>query len=63
MRVSGTIGAVYTPTPEKNDASHVHDALQYAVLYITSASDVDDGAARRAAELMSQRRAVRAHVV
>ena len=63
MRVSGTIGAVYTPTPEKNDASHVHDALQYAVLYINSANEVDDVSVRHAAERIVQRRAVRARIV
>lgn len=63
MRVSGTIGAVYTPTPEKNDASHVHDALQYAVLYINSASEVDDVSIRHATERVVQSRQVRARIV
>lgn len=34
LRASGTLGAVYTPSPEKNDSSHYHDALQYACLLI-----------------------------
>lgn len=35
LRASGTLGApAYTPTPEKNDASHIHDALQYAALLV-----------------------------
>ena len=63
MRVSGTIGAVYTPSPEKNDASHVHDALQYAVLYINSANEVDDVSIRHATERVVQSRSVRARIV
>lgn len=63
MRVSGTIGAVYTPSPEKNDASHVHDALQYAVLYINSASEVDDVSIRHATERVVQSRSIRARIV
>lgn len=34
LRASGTLGAAYTPQPEKNEYSHVHDALQYAALLI-----------------------------
>ena len=34
LRASGTLGAAYTPQPEKNEVSHVHDALQYAALLI-----------------------------
>lgn len=63
MRVSGTIGAVYTPTPEKNDASHVHDALQYAALYISSSNEMDSEAAQRAAAKLSRSRSIRAHIV
>lgn len=63
MKVSGTIGAVYTPTPEKNDASHVHDALQYAVMYITSAQDLDEHAVQSAAEKLMSRRHIRASIV
>lgn len=62
MRVSGTIGAVYTPQPEKNDASHVHDALQYAVMHIT-ASKEDEESARHATETLTSRRKVLASIV
>lgn len=41
IKASGTIGAVYTPQPEKNDASHICDALQYACLYIKSVGEED----------------------
>lgn len=42
LRAAGSIGAVYTPQPEKNDVSHVHDALQYAALLINQGGKVDD---------------------
>lgn len=43
MRAAGSLGsAVYTPMPEKNDSSHVHDALQYAVLLIQRDQHIDD---------------------
>ena len=35
------MGAVDTPSPEKNDASHVHDALQYAALLIQRGDNMD----------------------
>ena len=41
LRASGTMGSVYTPSPEKNDASHVHDALQYAALLIQRGDNMD----------------------
>ena len=41
LRASGTMGSVYTPSPEKNDASHVHDALQYAALLIQRGDSMD----------------------
>lgn len=63
LRTGGTIGAVYTPTPEKNDASHVHDALQYAVLYISAEDDIDDASMSRVAEKVSRKRSVMAQIV
>lgn len=63
LRASGTIGAAYTPSPEKNDSSHVHDALQYAALLINQgvkqATDDMDSVARALAD---KRRALR-HIV
>ena len=34
LRATGTMGSAYTPTPEKNEYSHIHDALQYFAVYI-----------------------------
>lgn len=34
LRAIGSVGAVYTPQPEKNEYSHCHDALGYACLFI-----------------------------
>lgn len=42
LRSLGTIAEAYTPQPEKNDASHMHDALQYAALYIRKGGNVPD---------------------
>lgn len=41
LRATGTLGAVYTPQPEKNEYSHVHDALQYAALLIQRGATQD----------------------
>jgi hypothetical protein len=37
-RLRGSVSVVYSETPEKNEGSHLADALQYAVLYITRES-------------------------
>lgn len=42
MKAAGSLGVVYTPTPEKNDASHICDALQYACLHIMLDKDSQD---------------------
>lgn len=58
LRASGTLGATYTPQPEKNDASHICDALQYACLYIKSAADSDaDTRAHDIAHALNAKRA------
>lgn len=33
LNLSGTVGSAYSVTPEKNEASHIADALQYLGLY------------------------------
>ena len=63
LRASGTIGAAYTPTPEKNDSSHVHDALQYAALLINlgvkqATTDMDN-----VARVLSDRRRMLRRIV
>lgn len=39
LRAAGSVGAVYTPQPEKNEYSHCHDALGYACIYILQGTD------------------------
>lgn len=34
LRTVGTVGAVYTPQPEKNEYSHIAESCQYACLFI-----------------------------
>jgi hypothetical protein len=34
LRISGSLNVAYSATPEKNEASHIADALQYACLHI-----------------------------
>lgn len=59
LRASGSIGAAYTPVPEKNDASHLHDALQYAALYIQQGRALrDDPRYRNVSETLSRQRRV-----
>ena len=59
MRAAGTLGSdVYTPTPEKNDSSHVHDALQYAVLLIQRDQRVSDSNVEDISYRLSERRRV-----
>lgn len=56
LRAAGTMGAVYTPQPEKNDVSHVHDALQYACLYISMNKQHDDGRVKQVANAVAEQR-------
>jgi len=63
LRGGGSIGAAYTPQPEKNDASHVHDALQYAALLIYRDATKDDPAAEALAKKLSDKRRVLRKVV
>lgn len=35
LRAAGSVGAVYTAQPDKNEYSHVQDAIGYACLFIT----------------------------
>lgn len=59
LRASGTIGAVYTPQPEKNDASHVQDALQYAALLINKGLNTSDDMNEFARSLSEKRKILR----
>lgn len=64
LRAGGTIGAVFTPEPEKNDASHVHDALQYVALLINQGQrQVITENTSRMASMISAKRRILARVV
>jgi hypothetical protein len=45
-RIRGSIDAVYSEAPEKNDASHMADALQYAALHVNRDRPMDRAALR-----------------
>lgn len=59
LKASGTMGAVYTPQPEKNSASHPHDALQYACLLIQKGDDEDESLTQTAQYLSNKRNRMR----
>lgn len=63
LRAAGTMGAVYTPQPEKNEVSHVHDALQYAALYISMSQGTPNTNSRKVVDAISRQRQQLAHVV
>lgn len=63
LRASGTMGAAYTPSPEKNEASHVHDALQYAALLIHQGQKENSVDVSRIAETLSRRSRVYRRIV
>lgn len=60
LRASGSAGAsAYTPSPEKNEASHVHDALQYACLLVHQKRNQTEGLHSVASRLSEKRRILR----
>lgn len=60
LRSSGSTGAAYTPSPEKNDSSHYHDALQYACLLIQQGAETQtDDYTEMARSLSAKRRVLR----
>lgn len=64
LRASGTLGAaVYTPTPEKNDVSHIHDALQYAALFIAQGDPVRDSSAQEVISRLAQQRSALRRII
>lgn len=64
LRAAGTMGAVYTPQPEKNDASHLADAVQYACLLIAKGVNQEGSAEYdAAADLVARHRAKLSRVV
>jgi hypothetical protein len=63
MRAYGTDGAVYTPTPDKNEYSHLADAVQYACMYIQTAHESESEDVREAARRLSEKRRTLTRVV
>lgn len=59
LRAAGTLGAVYTPQPEKNSASHLQDSLQYACLYISQTAELSSREAAFVKKLNSKRENMR----
>lgn len=58
LRASGSAGEAYTPSPEKNEVSHVHDALQYAALLINQGQRTDSRQVQRLSESIQSKRRV-----
>lgn len=58
LRSSGTTGAAYTPQPEKNDVSHIHDALQYAALLIYRGKQEDSTQVKELAQKAQDQRRI-----
>lgn len=63
LRASGSIGTVYTPQPEKNEASHYQDALQYAALLIQKGIDYTDDDLSDVARKLSESRNVLRRII
>lgn len=63
VRAAGTMGAVYTEQPEKNDASHLADACQYACLFIQKGLPQNDDKSKRIANILAEQRRRLARVV
>lgn len=59
LRSSGSIGTSYTPTPEKNDYSHIHDALQYFGVYILRDAEEERNYDERVQMLQNRRQVLR----
>ncbi len=56
LRGGGTTGAVYLPAPDKNDASHLMDAVQYAVLHVRRGDGEDEARTQQLAQRLSAQR-------
>jgi hypothetical protein len=62
-RISGTIDVVYSSVPEKNSASHIADALQYATLYINFDKQREDPHMRNFVYNVQKRNKMRRKIV
>jgi hypothetical protein len=63
LRASGTFSQAFTPQPEKNTASHIADAVQYAALAILQGMGYDDGKSYEIVQRISQQRAVLSRIL
>lgn len=63
LRAAGTMGAVYSPQPEKNDYSHIADSVQYACLLIMKGVERDESGYNNAADAVARHRALLSKVV
>lgn len=57
LRSTASFGTAYTPVPEKNEYSHVHDAIQYACLVIQSGFQEQNNDIAGLSERLQQHRA------
>jgi hypothetical protein len=58
-RLRGSVDAVYSDAPEKNDASHMADALQYAALHVNRDRPADERSVRAAGYVARRNRGKR----
>lgn len=58
LRVAGSVTAAYDAKPEKNDFSHIADAVQYAALYIAREDGFGERKPTRIMHSLSRRRSI-----
>lgn len=63
LRAAGSIGAVYTEQPEKTEASHPMDSLQYACLLISKGLGAPDDGFIQASDAVRRHRRKLARIV
>lgn len=57
LRAAGSVGAVYTAQPDKNEYSHVQDAIGYACIFITKGLATQNNESyKQASELVQRHR-------
>jgi hypothetical protein len=62
-KLRGSINVAYSSIPEKNEASHLADALQYLCMHINRESHVDTPDAWKLKQVMSKRNALRHRIM
>lgn len=58
LRLSGSVSTIYDAKPEKNEFSHIADAVQYAALYILREHGIEGQKTSQVAEFLSNRRKI-----